>query len=87
MLPEIARLVRRHPLPAFFILILAYALSWWGWPLYAAGLSPVPIASFGPFLARPGPWAASADAIRRVVEAAQSGARVAPAAATLPEGA
>jgi membrane protease YdiL (CAAX protease family) len=44
-----AGLVRRHPLVAFSV--LAYVLSWWGWPLYAAGLSPVPIASFGPFLA------------------------------------
>jgi membrane protease YdiL (CAAX protease family) len=45
----IARLVRRHPLVTFFV--LAYVLSWWGWLLYAADRSPVPIASFGPFLA------------------------------------
>ena len=42
-------LVRRHPLISFFV--LAYALSWWPWILYAFGLYPTPIASFGPFLA------------------------------------
>lgn len=42
-------LVRRHPLITFFV--LAYALSWWAWILYALGVSPNPIASFGPFLA------------------------------------
>ncbi len=42
-------LVKRHPLIAFFM--LAFALSWWPWILYAFGLSPTPIASFGPFLA------------------------------------
>ena len=42
-------LVKRHPLIAFFV--LAFALSWWPWILYAVGLSPAPIASFGPFLA------------------------------------
>jgi uncharacterized protein len=42
-------LIRRHPLISFFV--LAYALSWWSWILYAFGLSPAPIASFGPFLA------------------------------------
>jgi uncharacterized protein len=42
-------LIKRHPLPTFFI--LAYALSWWAWILYAFGLFPTPIASFGPFLA------------------------------------
>ena len=31
--------------------VLAYALSWWPWVLYAFGLYPAPIASFGPFLA------------------------------------
>ena len=41
--------VRRHPLIAFFV--LAYAFSWWPWPLYAFGLSPSPIVGFGPFLA------------------------------------
>ena len=42
-------LIRRHRLTTFFV--LAYALSWWAWILYALGLFPNPIASFGPFLA------------------------------------
>ena len=42
-------LVKRHRLTTFFI--LAYALSWWAWILYALGAFPTPIASFGPFLA------------------------------------
>ena len=42
-------LVKRHPLIAFFV--LAYALSWWPWVLYALDLSPQPIVGFGPFLA------------------------------------
>lgn len=41
--------VRRHPLVVFFV--LAYALSWWPWILYAFDLSPLPIVGFGPFLA------------------------------------
>jgi uncharacterized protein len=41
--------IRRHPLIAFFV--LACALSWWPGILYLQGLSPVPIAGFGPFLA------------------------------------
>jgi membrane protease YdiL (CAAX protease family) len=32
-------------------LTLAFALSWWPWPLYLTGRLPLPIASFGPFLA------------------------------------
>jgi uncharacterized protein len=41
--------VKRYPLIAFCV--LAYALSWWAWPLYAMDLIPIPVASFGPFLA------------------------------------
>jgi membrane protease YdiL (CAAX protease family) len=40
--------VRRRPLIVFFV--LAYAFSWWPWPLYALGLSPSSIIGFGPFL-------------------------------------
>jgi hypothetical protein len=41
--------VRSHPLIVFFV--LAYAFSWWPWPLYAIGLAPSAIIGFGPFLA------------------------------------
>ena len=41
--------VRTRPVVAFFVLTLL--LSWWPWPLYAAGWAPLPVASFGPFLA------------------------------------
>ena len=41
-------LLRRYPLIAFFV--LAFALSWWAWPLYALDLSPSPIVP-GPFVA------------------------------------
>jgi membrane protease YdiL (CAAX protease family) len=41
--------IRRHPLTSFFV--LACALSWWAGILYLRGLSPLPIAGFGPFLA------------------------------------
>jgi uncharacterized protein len=41
--------VRRYPLITFFV--LAYVFSWWPWPLYALGLVPGAIISFGPFLA------------------------------------
>lgn len=44
-----ASLVRGHPVAAF--LLLTMLLSWWPWPLYAVGRFPLPIASFGPFLA------------------------------------
>jgi membrane protease YdiL (CAAX protease family) len=46
---RISTFVKRHRLTTFFI--LAYALSWWAWILYAFGLFPNPVASFGPFLA------------------------------------
>jgi CAAX protease family protein len=39
--------VRRHPLVVFFV--LAYAFSWWPWPLFALGLAPGYILGFGPF--------------------------------------
>jgi membrane protease YdiL (CAAX protease family) len=42
-------LIRERPLTSFFLITLV--LSWWPWPLYATGHLPVPIASFGPFLA------------------------------------
>ena len=45
----VAGVVRRAPLVAF--LLLTCLLSWWPWGLYRAGVLPVPIASFGPFLA------------------------------------
>jgi uncharacterized protein len=41
--------VRRHPL--IWFAVLSIVLSWWAWPLYSLGLIPVPVASFGPFLA------------------------------------
>jgi hypothetical protein len=31
--------------------VLAYALSWLAWPVWASGLYPNPVFSFGPFLA------------------------------------
>ena len=49
MMSRLADAVKRYPLIAFFV--LAYALSWWPSILYALGLSPQPIAGFGPFLA------------------------------------
>src|SRR3954447_2431457 len=49
MLSRFRSAIQQRPLPVF--IILAYVLSWWMWPLYAAGLAPLPIASFGPCLA------------------------------------
>jgi membrane protease YdiL (CAAX protease family) len=46
---RLSSVVKQHPLITFFV--LAYALSWWAWTLYALELFPNPIASFGPFLA------------------------------------
>ena len=41
--------IRQHRLVAFFV--LAYTLSWWPWPLYAAGVAPAPFLEIGPLLA------------------------------------
>jgi membrane protease YdiL (CAAX protease family) len=46
---QFRNMVRRHRLVTFFV--LAYLLSWWAWVPYAFGVLPVPVASFGPFLA------------------------------------
>jgi uncharacterized protein len=49
MMLRLSRVIKRRPLISFFV--LACALSWWGWPLYALNLAPTPIVGFGPFLA------------------------------------
>jgi membrane protease YdiL (CAAX protease family) len=42
-------LVRRHRLVAFFL--LTFVLSWWSWPLWAAGLAPAAHWTCGPLVA------------------------------------
>lgn len=49
MTSRLSSVVKRYPIVTFFV--LAFALSWWAWILYAFGLSPMPILSCGPFLA------------------------------------
>jgi uncharacterized protein len=49
MMSRLSSEVKRHPLITFFV--LAFALSWWPIPFYAAGLVPGTIIGFGPFLA------------------------------------
>jgi membrane protease YdiL (CAAX protease family) len=49
-MPYLVSLIRRHPLITFFV--LAYALAWWIWILYAFGITFLgPIFALGPFLA------------------------------------
>ncbi len=45
----LAAWTRRHRLTVFFG--LAFTLSWWAWPFYAAGISPTPFFACGPLLA------------------------------------
>jgi membrane protease YdiL (CAAX protease family) len=49
MMSGLSNVVKRHPLVAFFV--LSYALAWLAWPVWAIGLYPNPVFSFGPFLA------------------------------------
>jgi membrane protease YdiL (CAAX protease family) len=50
MMSDLLTVVKRHPIITFFV--LAYALSWLAWPLWAWGLYPIaPVFSFAPFLA------------------------------------
>jgi membrane protease YdiL (CAAX protease family) len=50
LMSYLVSVIRRHPLIAFFV--LAYALAWWIWILYAFGITFLgPIFALGPFLA------------------------------------
>src|ERR671916_3546420 len=49
MMSRLLSVAKQHSLITFFV--LAFALSWWPIPLYAAGLVPATIVGFGPFLA------------------------------------
>src|SRR3954454_11678565 len=42
-------IISAHPLFSFWL--ATFALSWWAWPWFATGEVPLPVASFGPFLA------------------------------------
>ena len=49
MMSSLSSMVKQRPLITFFV--LAYALSWLAWPLWASGLYPIaPVFSFAPFL-------------------------------------
>ncbi|RSM50850.1 CPBP family intramembrane metalloprotease [Amycolatopsis balhimycina DSM 5908] len=46
---SISAWTRRHRLTVFFG--LAFAVSWWAWPFYVAGIAPTPFFACGPVLA------------------------------------
>src|SRR5215217_8569164 len=50
MMSGLSSMVKQRPIITFFV--LAYALSWLAWPVWASGLYPIaPVFSFAPFLA------------------------------------
>jgi uncharacterized protein len=49
MMSQPSRMIRQHPLAAFFV--LATALSWWTWPIFVLDLAPTPMFGVGPFIA------------------------------------